>query len=132
MLALDVRSIVVSFSAKEGVKTASYATVIIIGVGVTCVVLYVIFKELFSSDSANNIFQSASEKCINHPKVQDILGEPIKAFGEETSRRRRRHVAQLHYQDEQGHKGLRIQFHLQGLRKRALVEVDAREVLETV
>ena len=36
--------------------------------------------------------QVASEKCIAHPKVQDLLGEPIKAFGEETRRGRRRHV----------------------------------------
>ena len=34
----------------------------------------------------------ASEKCIAHPKVQDMLGEPIKAFGEENRRGRRRHV----------------------------------------
>ncbi len=38
----------------------------------------------------------ASEKCIAHPKVQDMLGEPIKAFGEETRRGRRRHVGSVY------------------------------------
>ena len=56
------------------------------------------------------------------------LGEPIKAFGEESRRGRRRHVRQLRYQDDQGRSGLRVQFHLQGLRHRGLAEVDAREV----
>ena len=55
-------------------------------------------------------------------------GEPIKAFGEESRRGRRRHVRQLRYQDDQGRSGLRVQFHLQGLRHRGLAEVDAREV----
>ena len=70
----------------------------------------------------------ASDQCMNHPKVQDLLGEPIKAFGEESRRGRRRHVRQLRYQDDQGRSGLRVQFHLQGLRHRGLAEVDAREV----
>ena len=78
--------------AKENVKTASYGMVIVAGVGVTGIILYTIFQELFSGDSPNSLFQMASEKCIAHPKVQDMLGEPIKAFGEENRRGRRRHV----------------------------------------
>ena len=99
-----------------------------VGVGVTAVVIYVIFNELFSSDSPQGLFESASQKCMDSEKVQDLLGEPIKAFGEETRRGRRRHVRHLYYQDDQGRKGLRVQFHLQGLRSRGLGEIDAREV----
>jgi len=113
--------------AKENVKTASYGSVIIIGVGVTAVVIYTIYKELFSLDSPQGLYTMASDQCMNHPKVQDLLGEPIKAFGEESRRGRRRHVRQLRYQDDQGRSGLRVQFHLQGLRHRGLAEVDARE-----
>ena len=92
------------------------------------VVLYTIYKELFSLDSPQGLYQLASDQCMNHPKVQDLLGEPIKAFGEESRRGRRRHVRQLRYQDDQGRNGLRVQFHLQGLRAKGLAEVDAREV----
>ena len=34
----------------------------------------------------------------------------------------------LDYTDENGRKGVRVQFYLQGLRKRATCQVDAREV----
>ena len=34
----------------------------------------------------------------------------------------------MFYNDDQGKKGLRIQFHLQGLRRHAIGELDAREV----
>jgi hypothetical protein len=32
------------------------------------------------------------------------------------------------YVDEEGRKGIRVQFYLQGLRKRATAQIDAREV----
>ena len=113
--------------AKENVKTASYGMVIVVGVGVTCYVLYTVLKELFTGDSPTALFQMASEKCVEHPQVQDLLGEPIKAFGEETRRGRRRHVTSLEYVDENGKKGIRVQFYLQGLRKRGTAQIDARE-----
>merc|ERR1719322_334896 len=96
--------------AKENVKTVSYGMVIVVGVGVTCFVLYTVMKELFTGDSPTALFQMASEKCVEHPQVQDLLGEPIKAFGEETRRGRRRHVTSLEYVDENGKKGIRVQF----------------------
>ena len=65
--------------------------------------------------------------CTDHEKVQNLLGEPIKAFGEETRRGRRTRVNQMNYQDKDGRKGIKIQFYLQGVRNRAVVEVDARE-----
>ena len=64
---------------------------------------------------------------MDHEKVQNHLGEPIKAFGEETRRGRRNRVHQMSYQDQEGRKGIKIQFYLQGVRNRAVVEVDARE-----
>eukprot|EP00094_Tigriopus_californicus_P013748 TCALIF_13304-PA protein Name:"Similar to timm21 Mitochondrial import inner membrane translocase subunit Tim21 (Xenopus laevis)" AED:0.25 eAED:0.37 QI:0/0/0/0.5/1/1/4/0/313 len=114
--------------AKENVKTATYGSVIVIGVGITAVVLYTVFSELFSSSSPVKLFQMASEKCVQHPRVQDLLGEPIKAFGEETRRGRRRHVSHVEYVDKEGRKGIRVQFYLQGLRKRGTAQIDAREV----
>ena len=123
----DIQTATKSQRAKENVKTASYGMVIVVGVGVTCVVLFTVLKELFSVESPTALFQMASDKCVEHPQVQDLLGEPIKAFGEETRRGRRRHVSHLDYVDEQGKKGIRVQFYLQGLRKRGTAQIDARE-----
>lgn len=77
---------------KETTKTASYVGVIVAGLGITAVIFYTVLKELFSSKSPNNIYSKALERCRNDPNVQNALGVPIKGFGEETRRGRRRHV----------------------------------------
>jgi import inner membrane translocase subunit TIM21 len=123
----EIKTATYTQKAKENAKTASYGMVIVVGVGVTCIVLYTVLSELFSGESPTGLFQMASDKCVDHPKVQDLLGEPIKAFGEETRRGRRRHVTHLDYVDEHGKKGMRVQFYLQGLRKRGTAQIDARE-----
>ena len=82
---------------------------------------------MFSSGSANNLYDRAVQKCQEHDKVCDLLGEPIKAFGEESRRGRRNRVSQMAYTDNDGRKGIRVQFYLQGSRNRAVVQVDARE-----
>lgn len=50
---------------KENTKTASYFGVIVFGVGVTGIIAFVIFRELFSSSSPNNIYSEALKECIN-------------------------------------------------------------------
>ena len=79
----EIKTATYTQKAKENAKTASYGMVIVVGVGVTGVVLYTVLSELFSGDSPTALFQMASDKCVEHPQVQDLLGEPIKAFGEE-------------------------------------------------
>merc|ERR1711879_211119 len=111
----------------ENVKTASYTAVIIGGLGATLVVLYVIFQELFSNETPQSFFQYGSKQCMENEKVQDLLGEPIKAYGQETRRHKAKRVAHMEYQDEQGHRGIRLQFQLVGLRRKATVDMDARE-----
>lgn len=59
----DVRPI--SEKIKETTKTASYTGVILLGVGVTGVIFFYVFRELFSSNSANSIYSEALEKCKN-------------------------------------------------------------------
>jgi len=112
---------------KENAKTASYGLVIVVGLGVTAVIAYTVLNELFSSSSPNALYEKAARQCMEHPKVQDILGEPIKAYGEESRRGRRNRVSHLVYQDEEGRKGLRVQFYLQGRRNRGVAQLDARE-----
>lgn len=50
---------------KETTKTASYMGVILVGVGVTGIIFYYVFRELFSSKSPNSIYSAALEKCID-------------------------------------------------------------------
>lgn len=59
----DVRP--VGEKIKEATKTASYTGIILVGVGVTGVIFYYVFRELFSSNSPNSIYSVALEKCKN-------------------------------------------------------------------
>jgi len=87
-----VTSVSSPFSVKENLKSAGYLGVIIGGIGVTALILYALFSELFSSKSPYAIYSEARVRCIEHPKVMDILGAPVKAYGEETRRGRRKHI----------------------------------------
>lgn len=112
---------------KETVKTTSYLGVILLGVGVTAIMFYAIFNELFSSNSPQAIYSDAFDKCKADTRVQDALGQPIKCFGEETRRRRRNHVAHQIYQ-RNNRNYMRMSFHIQGIRNKATVHCEMREV----
>lgn len=112
---------------KETVKTTSYLGVILLGVGVTAIMFYTIFSELFSSNSPQAVYADAFEKCKADGRVQDSLGQPIKCFGEESRRRRRTHVAHQMYQ-KNNRNYMRLQFHIQGIRNKATVHCEMREV----
>jgi import inner membrane translocase subunit TIM21 len=93
------------------------------------VVLYTVLRELFSSNSPNSLYDRAVSDCLKNEKLLDLLGEPVKAFGdfddddddeddcagEETRRGRRTHVARQEYQDPEGRRGIRLQFYLKGV-----------------
>ncbi|XP_052867392.1 mitochondrial import inner membrane translocase subunit Tim21 [Anopheles cruzii] len=111
---------------KENTKTASYMGVIMLGVGVTGLLFYVIFWELFSSDSPNNIYSEALERVKEEPRVKDALGSPIKGFGEESRRGRRTHVAHTKYVKD-GVEYIRMQFYIQGIRNKGTVHLEKRK-----
>lgn len=112
---------------KETTKTASYLGIILIGVGVTGTLFYAVFNELFSSKSPNNVYTKAMKKCIADTRVEDKLGLPIKAYGEETRRGRRQHVQHVIYEKD-GKKCLRMKFYLQGSRHKGTVQLEMVEV----
>uniref|UniRef100_A0A182WRV8 Mitochondrial import inner membrane translocase subunit Tim21 n=1 Tax=Anopheles quadriannulatus TaxID=34691 RepID=A0A182WRV8_ANOQN len=120
----DVRPI--GERVKENTKTASYMGVILLGVGVTGMLFYVIFWELFSSDSPNNIYSEALERVKEEPRVKDALGAPIKGYGEESRRGRRTRVAHTQYVKD-GVEYIRMQFHVQGFRNRGTVHLEKRK-----
>ncbi|KAK0092643.1 hypothetical protein PV326_000963, partial [Microctonus aethiopoides] len=111
---------------KENTKSAWYVSVIIAGVGVTALTFYVIFRELFSDKSPNGVYGKALDRCMKDPKVVDALGEPIKAFGEESRRGRRRHVNHAVFK-QNGRMHMRMQFYIQGIRKRGTVYLEVCE-----
>ncbi|CAH0557748.1 unnamed protein product [Brassicogethes aeneus] len=111
---------------RETTKTASYLGIILLGVGVTGTLFYAIFNELFSSKSPNNVYSKASKKCIADPRVEDKLGLPITAFGEETRRGRRQHPTHLVYLKD-GKKHLRMKFYLQGNFNKGTVQLEMAE-----
>lgn len=50
---------------KENTKTASYFGVIVFGIGVTGFIMFVVFRELFSSSSPNSVYSDALKECTN-------------------------------------------------------------------
>ncbi|CAG9854833.1 unnamed protein product [Phyllotreta striolata] len=112
---------------KETTKTVSYLGIIALGVAVTGTLFYAVFKELFSSNSPNNIYSKAVKKCIADPRVEDKLGNPISAYGEETRRGRRQHVSHVVYMGKDGRKHLRMQFHLKGSFHKGVAQLDMVE-----
>lgn len=50
---------------KENTKTASYFGIIVFGIGVTGAILFVVFRELFATSSANNVYSDALKMCTN-------------------------------------------------------------------
>lgn len=116
---------------KENTKTASYMGVILIGVTVTGVLIFAVFRELFSSDSSNSVYSAALTICVDDPRIQDALGAPIKGYGEETRRRRRQHVAHL-LVERHGEKFMQMQFYIQGIRNKATVQLEKRLVSSSI
>nr|XP_012226233.1 PREDICTED: mitochondrial import inner membrane translocase subunit Tim21-like [Linepithema humile] len=111
---------------KENLKSAGYLGVIIGGIGITALIFYALFSELFSSKSPYAVYSQARLRCIEHPKVMDILGAPVKAYGDETRRGRRRHISHMYY-IKQGIKYMKIQFYVEGTRRRGTVYADVKE-----
>ncbi|KAI4891906.1 hypothetical protein NFI96_015863 [Prochilodus magdalenae] len=105
------------FAAAQKVKQAgkdfTYLIVVLVGLGVTGGLLYVIFQELFSSSSPSKLYGKAFEKCRSHPEVIGAFGEPIKGYGETTRRGRRQQVSHIEYIKD-GQKYMRLKFYIEG------------------
>ncbi|XP_034026369.1 mitochondrial import inner membrane translocase subunit Tim21 isoform X4 [Thalassophryne amazonica] len=98
---------------KEAGRDFTYFMVVLIGLGVTGGLLYVVFHELFSSSSPNKIYGKAFDKVRLHPEVIGAFGEPIKCYGETTRRGRRQQVSHLEYLKD-GVKHMRLRFYIEG------------------
>ncbi|XP_041045061.1 mitochondrial import inner membrane translocase subunit Tim21 isoform X1 [Carcharodon carcharias] len=112
---------------KEAGKDLTYLLVVLVGIGITGGLFYVIFKELFSSSSPSKIYGDALKKCRAHPEIIGALGEPIKGYGETSRRGRRRHVSHVEYVKD-GVKHIQIKFYIEGSEPiKGTVHLDAKE-----
>ncbi|XP_019400662.1 PREDICTED: mitochondrial import inner membrane translocase subunit Tim21 [Crocodylus porosus] len=113
---------------KEAGRDFTYFIVVLIGIGVTGGLFYVIFKELFSSSSPSKIYGDAFKKCRAHPEVISVFGEPIKGYGETTRRGRRPYVSHIEYVKDEL-KYMRLKFYIEGSErgKQGTVHVEVKE-----
>ncbi|XP_044859993.1 mitochondrial import inner membrane translocase subunit Tim21-like [Mauremys mutica] len=119
-------------SAAQKVKEAgwdfTYLIVVLVGIGVTGGLFYVIFKELFSSSSLSKIYDDALEKCRSHPEVIGAFGDPIKGYGEPTRQGRPQLVSEIEYV-KNGLKYVCLTFYIEGSErgKQGTVHVEVKE-----
>uniref|UniRef100_A0A8C8RD56 Mitochondrial import inner membrane translocase subunit Tim21 n=1 Tax=Pelusios castaneus TaxID=367368 RepID=A0A8C8RD56_9SAUR len=113
---------------KEAGRDFTYLIVVLIGIGVTGGLFYVIFQELFSCSSPSMIFGKALEKCRAHPEVISVFGEPIKGYGDSARLGRRRHASHIEYVKD-GLKYMHLKFYIEGSEqgKRGTVNVGMQE-----
>ncbi|CAG2171709.1 unnamed protein product, partial [Oppiella nova] len=109
---------------KQTTQDITYLGVILLGVSVTGVILWAIFRELFSSVSPSVLYSNALKLCKCDPRVVEAIGQPIKGFGELSSRGRRRRVSSVEY-DKEGERVIRVQFYLKGSKTSGTVQLEA-------
>lgn len=111
---------------KQSTKDASYLGVILAGLGVTGLMFYTIFHELFSGHSPNSVYSRALERCRADPRLKAALGEPLQGHGETTSRGRRRHVSHMEYIKD-GINYMRMKFYIKGPSRSGTVHLEVKE-----
>ncbi|KAM7283397.1 hypothetical protein ISCGN_000506 [Ixodes scapularis] len=111
---------------KQTTKDASYLGVILAGLGVTGLMFYAIFRELFSGHSPNSVYSRALERCRADPRVTAAVGEPVQGHGETTTRGRRRHVSHMEYLKD-GINHMRMKFYIKGPHKSGTVHLEVKE-----
>lgn len=117
---------------KEAGRDFTYLIVVLIGLGVTGGLLYVVFQELFSSSSPNKIYGKAFDKVRMNPEVIGAFGEPIKCYGETTRRGRRQQVRHMEYLKD-GLKHMQLKFYIEGSEPglKGTVHTELKENSET-
>jgi len=105
-------------------KATSYVGIVLLGVGLLGGLLYFLLSELFSTSSPGAIYDKSANLAKNHPDVQELLGTPLKAYGEG---RRREHPA-YQYLEQDGKLFLLMKFYITGPKGTGTVSANLREV----
>ncbi|XP_065914287.1 mitochondrial import inner membrane translocase subunit Tim21-like [Dysidea avara] len=107
-------------------KDTSYFLIICVGFGITAMLFYYTFRELFSSNSVQSLFSVALKRIKADGKCKAILGEPISAHGETSGRNRRRFISHQEYIVE-GEEYMRMQFYVSGSKQQATAHLDVKK-----
>ncbi|KAF9414591.1 hypothetical protein BGZ94_000336 [Podila epigama] len=97
-------------------KTTTNYTVVAAGAVLIGVIGYAIVSELFGSNSDTHIFGDALERVRSNEKLQEIIGTPMKGYGEPSSskRRRNRRIQSQVVLDAEGKEHLLMRFFVEG------------------
>ncbi|XP_064651396.1 mitochondrial import inner membrane translocase subunit Tim21-like [Lineus longissimus] len=112
---------------QQTTKDVTYTAVIVVGVGITAIMFYVIGRELFSTQSPSGVFGEALKLCKKNDQIRDTLGEPIKGYGETTRRGRRRHVSHLEWLSDDGVKHMRMKFYVEGPSAKGTAHLEVKQ-----
>lgn len=119
-------SVTVGQKVAQAGKDVSYFAIILAGFAVTGALLWYVCSELFLSSSPNKIYANALKKVKQNDEVIEAIGRSIKAYGEETSRGRRRHVSYQEY-IVNGENYMRVKFYVAGNQRKGTVHVDVKQ-----
>nr|SVE93982.1 EOG090X0I05 [Scapholeberis mucronata] len=112
---------------KDAGKTVWYTGIVICGFIATGAILFAVVKELFWSQSPQSIYSDALKKCIEFPRICDLLGEPIKGFCDGSGRRGRTNLRYNNFmKDNVEH--LQIRFYIKGIRNQATVHAEMEKI----
>jgi hypothetical protein len=98
-----------------GTKAASYSLLSFAGLGVLVYIVYILWRELFCSDSAVALYSDAFENYKNDSRLVAFLGEDIRAFGSDQFSRHARRRINHYFLVEDGKTLMRLSFVMQGV-----------------
>ncbi|OZJ06679.1 hypothetical protein BZG36_00394 [Bifiguratus adelaidae] len=100
----------------ESTKATANVSIIALGVGLLGALSYLVFTELFSSNSHTHIYSDALDRIRSNMDVKARLGAPIKDYAQpdDGKLRRRRRIIYRVYKDQLGREHLFMRVYLEG------------------
>jgi len=116
---------------QQGARAATTGGIWVAIAGLVGVCGFYIAREIMpTSMSPNSVFNAAFEEIRKKPEVISRIGDNLKAYGGDYSRRkegRRNFVEHQVYRDLDGVKRIRVQFNVEGSRGKAVVYAEKSE-----
>lgn len=108
----------------EHTKTGFYSLVIVAGLGISAVLIWGLVSELWSDTSPTTVFKMTMKQIKAHEKANEILGKNIRGFGDTMSRSHKNLEHQAYIVE--GIEYLRVQYHIEGSKRKGKVIVDIK------
>eukprot|EP01134_Creolimax_fragrantissima_P000377 CFRG0377T1 len=110
----------------EAGRDLSYLAIILFGCGLTGVFAYSVFGELFGGSTPQALYSKSVKRIRSDDRAKMLLGDNIKAYGEETRRGRRRHLTSQEY-EVNGEVYLRMRFYVEGEHNEGTVHLEVKK-----